>query len=259
VPLVAEAAVGFDVNELSARCVGGHCASSFTRASDGVKLRRPMVLSTVPVALPRLLDPSVSTDARMRAAYAEGAGVYRILPAAVAVPRGVEELQRLVRWAAEYDVPLVPRGAGGGMPGGEGGAWSDMRGGNVGRGLVVDLSQVFRWIAPDWSRRTVWTGASATWAELTAAARPFGLRLPPDPSSGAFASCGGMVSTNAAGPRSVRFGSVRNWIEAIDIIDADGEARQVKRGEGSGERFALSADQRRLVDAHFPKTRKNSA
>jgi len=207
-----------------------------------------MVLSTVPVALPRLLDPSVSTDARMRAAYAEGAGVYRILPAAVAVPRGVEELQRLVRWAAEYDVPLVPRGAGSGMPGG-----------NVGHGLVVDLSQGFRWIAPDWSRRTVWTGASATWAELTAAARPFGLRLPPDPSSGAFASCGGMVSTNAAGPRSVRCGSVRNWIEAIDIIDADGEARQVKRGERSGERFALSADQRRLVDAHFPKTRKNSA
>ena len=207
-----------------------------------------MVLSTVPVALPRVLDPSVSTDARMRAAYAEGAGVYRILPAGVAVPRGVEELQRLVRWAAEGGVPLVPRGAGSGMPGG-----------NVGHGVVVDLSQGFRWIAPDWSRRTVWTGASATWAELTAAARPFGLRLPPDPSSGAFASCGGMASTNAAGPRSVRCGSVRNWVEAIDIIGADGEARQVKRGEGSGERFALSADQRRLVEAHFPKTRKNSA
>jgi len=207
-----------------------------------------MVLSTVPVVLPRVLDPSVSTDARMRAAYAEGAGVYRILPAAVAVPRGVEELQRLVRWAAEGGVPLVPRGAGSGMPGG-----------NVGHGVVVDLSQGFRWIAPDWSRRTVWTGASATWAELTAAARPFGLRLPPDPSSGAFASCGGMVSTNAAGPRSVRCGSVRNWVEAIDIIGADGEARQVKRGEGSGEGFALSPDQRRLVDAHFPKTRKNSA
>src|SRR4029077_3723367 len=248
VPLVAEAAVGFDVNELSARCVGGHCASSFTRASDGVKLRRPMVLSTVPVALPRLLDPSVSTDARMRAAYAEGAGVYRILPAAVAVPRGVEELQRLVRWAAEYGVPLVPRGAGSGMPGG-----------NVGHGLVVDLSQGFRWIAPDWSRRTVWTGASVTWAELTAAARPFGLRLPPDPSSGAFATSGGMVATNAAGPRSVRSGSVRSWVEAIELIGADGEPRRGTRGAGTGERFHLSADQRGVIAARFPKTRKNAA
>jgi len=101
-----------------------------------------------------------------------------------------------------------------------------------------------------------------TWADVTAAARPFGLRLPPDPSSGAFATSGGMVATNAAGPRSVRCGSVRSWIEAIEIIDAEGDARRIARGDGSGgsgERFKLSGDQRRVVEAHFPKTRKNSA
>ena len=154
----------------------------------------------------------------------------------------------MVRWAAESGVPLVPRGAGSGMAGG-----------NVGHGVVVDLSQGFRWIAPDWSRRALWAGASATWAELTEAGRPFGLRLPTDPSSGAFATSGGMVATNAAGPRSVRCGSVRNWVEGIEIISADGEARRIERGAGSGERFLLSPDQRRLVEARFPKTRKNSA
>jgi len=134
-----------------------------------------------------------------------------------------------------------------------------MAGGSVGRGAVVDLSQGFHWTAPDWARRRLWAGASVTWADVTAAARPFGLRLPPDPSSGAFATSGGMVATNAAGPRSVRCGSVRSWIEAIEIIGADGEARRVKRREGRGERFVLSPDQRRLVAARFPKTRKNSA
>jgi len=142
-----------------------------------------------------------------------------------------------------------------------------MAGGGVGRGVVVDLSQGFHWTAPDWPRRRLWAGASVTWAELTAAARPFGLRLPPDPSSGAFATSGGMVATNAAGPRSVRSGSVRSWVEAIEIIGADGEARRVIRGAGSpkgvpagpGERFHLSADQRRLIATHFPKTRKNAA
>jgi FAD/FMN-containing dehydrogenase len=143
---------------------------------------------------------------------------------------------------------LVPRGAGSGMAGG-----------NVGQGVVVDLSLGFRWIAPNWPRQTVWAGASTTWAELTAAGQPFGLRLPPDPSSGAFATSGGMVSTNAAGPRSVRSGSVRNWVEAIEIIGGDGEARRIRRGAGSGERFPLSPDQRRLVETRFPKTRKNSA
>src|SRR5256884_3599995 len=142
-----------------------------------------------------------------------------------------------------------------------------MAGGSVGGGVVVDLSQGFHWTAPDWPRRRLWAGASVTWAELTAAAQPFGLRLPPDPSSGAFATSGGMVATNAAGPRSVRSGSVRSWVEAIEIIGADGEARRVIRGAGSpkgvpagpGERFHLSADQRRLIATRFPKTRKNAA
>jgi FAD/FMN-containing dehydrogenase len=188
------------------------------------------------------------TDFRTRAAYSEGAGIYRIVPAAVAVPRGVEELQRLVQWAAESGRQLVPRGAGSGMAGG-----------SVGRDVVVDLSEGFRWTAPDWARRTLWAGASVSWAEVTDAARPFGLRLPPDPSSGAFATSGGMVATNAAGPRSVRCGSVRHCVDAIEILDAAGTARRVTRGGGSGERFRLSPDQRRLVAARFPVTRKNSA
>src|SRR6266850_2297297 len=48
---------------------------------------------------------------------------------------------------------------------------------------------------------------------------------------------------------------------------AAGEARRVVRGAGSpqglpdgrGKRFTLSPDQRRLVEARFPKSRKNSA
>ncbi|MGH7548723.1 MAG: FAD-binding oxidoreductase, partial [Gemmatimonadales bacterium] len=166
----------------------------------------------------------------------------------VAVPRRVDELQQIVRWAADTGTPLVPRGSGSGMPGS-----------NVGRGVVVDLSQGFRWMAPDWAHRSVWVGASVTWGEVSDAARPFGLRLPPDPSSGAFATSGGMVATNAAGPRSVRCGSVRPWIEAVEIVGADGEAHRVSRGAGGGERFRLEPGARRLVAERFPRTRKNSS
>ena len=188
------------------------------------------------------------TDLRIRAGYSEGAGIHRILPAAVAVPRGVDELQQLVGWAAETGTPLVPRGAGSGMAGG-----------SVGRGVIVDVSQGFRWIAPDWAARTLWAGASVTWAEVTAAARPFGLRLAPDPSSGAFATSGGMVATNAAGPRSVRCGSVRSWVEAVEILEADGGARRVERGVQGTARWPLDHAGRELVRARFPRTRKSSA
>src|SRR5216117_3635841 len=195
-------------------------------------------------------QPALLTDIRSRAAYSEGAGIYRIVPKAVAVPQGVEKLQELVRWAAATGRALVPRGAGSGMAGG-----------SVGHDIVVDLSQGFRWIAPDWPGRSLWAGASVTWADVTAAARPFGLRLPPDPSSGAFATSGGMIATNAAGPRSLRYGSVRRWVEAVEIVDARGDIRRVARGAGWGMRdaFALAQDKRRLIATRFPRTRKNSS
>ncbi|HKC40214.1 MAG TPA: FAD-binding oxidoreductase, partial [Gemmatimonadales bacterium] len=163
--------------------------------------------------------PALLTDARIRAAYAEGAGIYRIVPKAVAIPQDTAELAALVRWARDTGTPLIPRGAGSGMPGG-----------NVGAGVIVDLSRGFTELNVDPHTRIARAGASVTWAQVTDAAKPYGLRLPPDPSSGAFATSGGMVATNAAGPRTVRYGSVRRWIDAVEIVGADGEARTVRRG-----------------------------
>ncbi|MFN2571921.1 MAG: FAD-binding oxidoreductase [Gemmatimonadales bacterium] len=188
------------------------------------------------------------TDARIRAAYAEGAGIYRIIPSAVAIPQDTADVVALVRQAGASRTPLIPRGAGSGMPGG-----------NVGSGTIVDMSMGFAELEIDAPRRVAIAGASVTWAELNDAARPYGLRLPPDPSSGLFATSGGMLATNAAGPRTVRYGSVRPWVDELTVVAAGGEVRTVKRGAGSGERFALSAGGRRLVAEGFPKTRKNSS
>src|SRR5437667_7079739 len=188
------------------------------------------------------------TDPRVRAAYAEGAGVYRIVPAAVAIPQTVDDVVSLVRQAAASKIALIPRGAGSGMPGG-----------NVGSGIIADLSIGFAELVIEAQAQVARAGASVTWSEVNEAARPYGLRLPPDPSSGAFATSGGMVATNAAGPRSVRYGSMRRWVEGLEVVEVDGTVRTVKRGAGSGTRFALTSDDRRLITDRFPKTRKNSS
>ena len=133
-----------------------------------------------------------------------------------------------------------------------------MPGGNVGPGIIADLSAGFPDLAIDSRRRAARAGASVTWAQVNEAARPYGLRLPPDPSSGLFATTGGMVSTNAAGPRTVRYGSVRRWVEGVEVVEADGNLRTVVRGEQAGK-FVLTAESRRLIADRFPKTRKNSS
>ncbi len=198
------------------------------------------------------------TDDVARALYAEGAGILRIIPRAVAVPADVDDLALLVRWAAGEPVPLVPRGAGSGMPGG-----------NIGPGIVVDLSRAFRGaplIDPD--AGTARCGASVTYQELNAAAAAFALRLPPDPSSGAFCTLGGMVATNAAGAHSVKYGAMRRWVRALDFVTADGETeRSAEPGTGRSaatQRFLRDVapairGQAAELAAAVPRTTKNSA
>src|SRR4051794_24295479 len=197
-------------------------------------------------------------DSRARAAYAEGAGIYRILPRAVCRPADQQDLVVLIRWAAARGVPLIPRGAG-----------SAMGGGNVGDGVIVDLTRMANQrLEIDAAEQRAVTGAAVTLAQLAARAQEHQLRLPPDPSSGGWATLGGMVSTNAAGARSVRYGSVRRWGEALTMVTADGEPVTLRRGAAPRctalRRFeadvapAIRAAAP-LIASRFPHTRKNSS
>ena len=204
------------------------------------------------------LRGELRTDYVARALYAEGAGIFRIVPAAVAVPTGPADLALLVRWAADTRQPLVPRGAGSGMPGG-----------NIGPGVVVDLSQAFR-DPPviDAAARTARCGASVSCQALNAAAAGYGLRFPPDPSSAAFCTLGGMVATNAAGAHSVKYGAMRRWVRGLEFVTSDGEVgrtgAQTHRRTAAEERFARDVapslrEHAAELAAAVPHTTKNSA
>jgi FAD/FMN-containing dehydrogenase len=200
------------------------------------------------------------TDDVARALYAEGAGVFRIVPAAVSVPHDVDDVVRLLHWAGETGIGLTPRGSGSGMAGQ-----------NVGPGVVVDLSRAFAdrtVVDPD--GRTARAGASVICRDLNGAAQAHGLRLPPDPSSSGFCTIGGMVACNAAGAHTMKYGAVRRWVRALDFLTADGE--QGRAGDGD-DRQGVTAAERRFwedvapeLDRHSnevlrvrPRTRKNSS
>src|SRR5207237_334306 len=102
--------------------------------------------------------------------------------------------------------------------------------GAIGDGVVVDLSRFRRLGAVDESRRRVFAESGVLRKEIDDAAGRVALRFPVDPSSGAFCTIGGMTATNAAGPRSLRFGSVRRWVRAIDCVFSDGSRAEVRRG-----------------------------
>ena len=189
------------------------------------------------VSLPPGFQGEFHTHPAARAAYSEGAGPYRIVPKAVAIPRDVDDLSLLVQFAGAEGHHLVPRGAGSGMPGG-----------NVGRGILVDLQSFQLPLRVSIEKRAN-TGAAVTWRMLDSAAKRIKHRLPPDPSSGAYCTIGGMVATNAAGARSLRYGSMRKWVEGVEFVTADGEVGWLERNGRSRRR--PKRGQRRKLKEHL--------
>jgi FAD/FMN-containing dehydrogenase len=210
-----------------------------------------------PVNVPPAFRGPFRTDDTTRAFYSEGAGIFRVLPAAVAVPRDLDDLVALVRWARETGTALVPRGAGSGMAGG-----------NVGPGVVVDLTQAFvAKPAIDPGARIARAGAGIIYRALNDAAATHGLFLPPDPASGKFCTLGGMVGTNAAGPHTLKYGATRKWVRGLEFVTADGEVGRAdeRTGGQANERTDGHADTRTTeAEARFlrdvaPAIRRDAA
>ena len=195
-------------------------------------------------------------DSAARAVYAEAAGIGRVMPLAVAVPESAGDVVALVRWAREANAVLVPRASGSSMPGGA-----------IGRGVIVDLSRLDAIGAPDVATRRIAVGPGAIRNHVDARARSVRLRFPVDPSSGAFCSVGGMVSTNAAGARTLRFGSTRRWVHSLDCVFADGSRAVIARGENAPRVAAVNRFSSNVAPAiraaraslGTPQLRKNSS
>jgi FAD/FMN-containing dehydrogenase len=193
-----------------------------------------------------------STDLK-RAAAGRASGPIALRPRAVAWPTSVKDVSTLVRWAVDNRLPIVPRGAGTGMPGG-----------NVGTGISLDLSRHLTDIGEvDRERRTVRVEPGAVAEQVDLRARESGLFFPALPASAARCTFGGMLANNAAGPRSFGYGSVRNWVRTLDVVWPDGS---LERLEGSSIRATqidrlddgLRQRARNALPA-WPKVRKNSS
>src|SRR3954467_9188292 len=169
-------------------------------------------------------------DIEARAVYSESAGIQRIIPAAIAVPVDVEDLVVLLDWAKTEGAALIPRGSG-----------SSMAGAAIGPGVIVDLS---RWKNIGEIRdKSIIVQPGAICAEVQRAVRMKGLRFPVSPSSAPFCTIGGMTATNAAGAHTLRYGAMREWVNAIEWVGIS-ERRIVRKGVTDSVRKGVPNDVR---------------
>ncbi len=160
------------------------------------------------------------TDLAARELYAEGAGIARCLPAAVAVPADGDDVVTLVAAARRAGWSLIPRGSGSGMAAGA-----------VGPGVILDLSRLATIGPVDQAHLRIRVEPGALRGAVDAAARRTGLRFPVDPSSGAFCTIGGMAGANAAGARTLRYGATSAWVHGVECVFANGARAWIRQGE----------------------------
>ncbi len=135
------------------------------------------------------------------------------LPGAVALPTETAQVAELVRICAEFDVPIVPRGAGSGLSGGAAG---------IDGTLTIAFTAMDRILEIDAPNLCVITQPGVINARLKAAVAEHGLFYAPDPASFEMCSIGGNLGTNAGGLCCVKYGQTRESVLALEVVMADG-------------------------------------
>lgn len=157
-------------------------------------------------------------DSTMRTLYATDASAYRELPLAVAVPKSIEDLKKLIQFAREEKTSLIPRTAG-----------TSLAGQVVGNGIVVDVSKYFTSIL-ELNKEEHWVRVQpgVIRDELNLYLRQFDLFFGPETSTANRAMIGGMVGNNSCGSNSVVYRSTREHLIEVKCLLSDGSEAEFK-------------------------------
>jgi len=134
-------------------------------------------------------------------------------PEAAVFPGTIDDVRALVTLAGESDLPVVAWGGGTaaatGMPASR-------------PGLVLSLKRLDRVVEHEPGDLTVTVEAGRTIAALQATLRERGQWLSLDPPDDARATIGGVLATNASGPRRQLYGTARDLLIGVTVVTADG-------------------------------------
>ncbi|TDS12407.1 FAD-binding and (Fe-S)-binding domain-containing protein [Sphingobacterium paludis] len=157
-------------------------------------------------------DPTLPKHQTMRLAYATDASVYQEIPLAVAIPKNKDDLKKLIQFARDLAVTLIPRTAG-----------TSLAGQVVGAGIVVDVSRSFNRIL-ELNMEEAWVRVEpgVIRDDLNSYLKPFGLMFGPETSTASRAMIGGMIGNNSSGLHSIVWGDTRQNLLAATVLLDDG-------------------------------------
>ncbi len=152
-----------------------------------------------------------------RYAYAQDSGnIRRIknIPDAVVFVENTEQVQKVVKLANKYKVPVICRGAGTNVVG----ACVVEHG-----GIILNFSKMNKILSISKENMTVCVEPGVVLGDLQKEVEKLGLFYPPDPSNLAVSTIGGSIAQSSGGAKSFKYGTTKDYVIDLKVIMADGE------------------------------------
>src|SRR6266702_2197169 len=159
---------------------------------------------------------------QLRTYECDGLTGHRVVPALVALPGTVGEVQAVVRLCNDERIPFVARGAGTGL---SGGALP------VAEGIVISLARLTRILEIDVERGHVVVEPGVANLDVTRAVAAAGFYYAPDPSSQQVCTIGGNVAENSGGAHCLKYGFTVNHVLSADVVLPTGELVTLSRDD----------------------------
>jgi len=193
----------------------------------------------------------VRFDEGYRAAYSTDSSNYRQAPLGVVVPLDVEDVVSAMSACRRHGAPVSPAGC-----------RTSLAGQMTNEVVIIDASRNLREVLEvDPEKRIARVQPGVIRDHL---AKPleteYGLSFPPDTSTHAFATFGGMIGNNACGAHSVMSGRISDNVEDMEILLYDGTRMRVgSTGEEELERIIAEGGRKGEIYARLKELRDRYA
>lgn len=166
------------------------------------------------------IEGDILTQRFWREIYSTDASIYKFVPELVVLPKTKEDIQKTVKFARENKIGITCRTAG-----------TSLAGTAVGKGIILDFTRYFNRIL-ETGDDYIKTQPGVIYDDLQAELAKKNLFLPPTPASSRACMIGGNIATKACGGGAVKYGTLDDFLLAVEFIDADGNLVNTETGEG---------------------------
>ena len=166
------------------------------------------------------IEGDILTQRFWRETYSTDASIYKLVPKMIVLPKTKQDIQKTVKFAKENKLGITCRTAG-----------TSLAGTAVGRGIILDFTRYFNKIL-ETRDEFIRVQPGVIYDDIQTELAKKNLFLPPTPASSRACMIGGNIATKACGGGAVKYGTLDDFLLAIEFIDADGDLVNTETGKG---------------------------